>query len=283
MNYLKITIIIIIFFILFSLFYRTIKNKTINNAYEKNLNSDGFILFNNVFNNNELDYLRNNVNNDQLNNLKTMIINNKNLKNIIVKNIGNDYVFQDYIFVLKKSSLHTCHRDNNSKLLNKNQKYDSYTMIIFLYPMNECLDVIPKSHKNIKKNSFNFTDPTKSVKCSVGDVLVFNSSLIHCGSINNKFKNNPRIQLKISHNSDLKNIDFYQNYNKILDNESNISNLNQKTVKHLTCQFPILSNVTYGLNKKSFDKKKNSNLSQLSKIFNNLIYGKSDFLDKLSN
>ena len=26
-------------------------------------------------------------------------------------------------------------------------------MIIFLYPMNECLDVIPKSHKNIKKNS----------------------------------------------------------------------------------------------------------------------------------
>ena len=119
MNYLKITIIIIIFFILFSLFYRIIKNKTVNNAYEKNLNSDGFILFNNVFNNNELDYLRNNVNNDQLNNLKSIIINNKNLKNIIVKNIGNDYVFQDYIFVLKKSSLHTCHRDNNSKLLIK--------------------------------------------------------------------------------------------------------------------------------------------------------------------
>ena len=281
MNYLKNIFLIIIFFILFSLFYRIIKNKNINNAYEKNLNNDGFILFNNIFNNNELEYLKNNVNNDQLNNLKTMIINNKNLKNIINKNIGNDYVFQDYIFVLKKSSLHTCHRDNNSKLLNKKQNFDSYTMIIFLYPMNECLDVIPKSHKNIYKNSFNFSDPTKSIKCSVGDVLLFNSSLIHCGSINNKLKNNPRIQLKISHNSDLKNINFYQNYNKILDNESNISKINKKTVKHLSCQFPIMSNVSYDLNKKSFDN--NSNKSIIIKLYNYIIYGKSNFLDKLSN
>ena len=78
-----------------------------------------------------------------------------------------------------------------------------------------------------------------------------------------------------------KNINFYENYNKILDNESNISKINQKTVKHLSCQFPIMSNVTYGLNKKSFEN--NNNNSIIIKLYNYLIYGKSNFLDKLSN
>ena len=98
-------------------------------------------------------------------------------------------------------------------------------MLIFLYPMDQCLDIIPKSHKNLHISIFNFSDITKSIKCGVGDVLIFNSSLIHSGSINNKNIHNPRIQLKISHKNDLDNINFYQNYNKILKSEYNISDI----------------------------------------------------------
>ena len=50
------------------------------------------------------------------------------IKNIYKNLLGNDYQFQDYIFVIKKSSVHTYHRntlyynENYTKILNKDTK-----------------------------------------------------------------------------------------------------------------------------------------------------------------
>ena len=70
----------------------------------------------------------------------------------------------DYIWMIMKSNVHICDRDNNGLFFNKNQKYDSYTILFYLEDMDSCLDVIPKSHLSKYKNLINLTDLTKKNK-----------------------------------------------------------------------------------------------------------------------
>jgi hypothetical protein len=242
-----------------------------NRNIDKNnykLNNDGIIIIPNFLNIEEISMinklLEENKSND---NIKNYIHNNK--KNIL-KLIGTDYEFQNYIFIIKKSQFNACHRDYNGQFFNENQKYPSYTLLIYLYKMDKCLDIIPKSHKNKDKNNLNITDLTESVKCNVGDAILFDSNLIHSGSIN-KNEDNPRIQMKISHKDDRYNaLQFFENYNKQLNNPTKYSKWIQKLQKHLSCIFPIISQYT-----QKYDNNKNNDNNNHN-IFSKYFYAKLD-------
>lgn len=160
----------------------------------------------------------------------------ENIKNIL----GDGYEFNDYIFLIKKSQFHTCHRDYNGDFFNEGQKHPSYTIIIYLENMEKCLDVIPKSHIKKGEYNINFTDYTQSILCKGGDAILFNANLVHNGSLNER-ENNIRIQMKISHKHDQTVLHFYNNYNKILNAENNTPMAFKQIQKHVSCQFPILS------------------------------------------
>jgi ectoine hydroxylase-related dioxygenase (phytanoyl-CoA dioxygenase family) len=257
--------IIILLFIYISLVIKYIYSKTIK-IKNYDLNKDGVVVISNFLNNDEIIMINNMIENDNQLEIKKYIHNQK--KNIL-NLVGLDYEFQDYIFILKKSQFNACHRDYNGKSFNKNQKHPSYTLLIYLHQMKKCLDIIPKSHKNNKVFDISITDITESIKCNIGDAILFNSDLIHSGSIN-KNQNNPRIQMKITHKDDRNTLYFYENYNKQLNNPSKYNNKIQKLQKHISCIFPIISKYT-----EKHDKNKNNNNDD------NLIY--KLFFAKLDN
>lgn len=154
--------------------------------------------------------------------------------------LGTDYVFQDYVFIIKKSQFHTCHRDYNGDFFNPRQKHPSYTIIFYIDPMPKCLDVIPSSHMDPTSYQFNSTDHTQTLTCTPGDAILFNANLIHSGSLNQD-ENHLRIQMKLSHRDDLEVLRFYTNYNKVLNQENPSPYWVKATQKHISCQFPVIS------------------------------------------
>lgn len=197
--------------------------------------------------------------------MKEFIHGNQNVLRHIQQILGSDYIFQDYIFLIEKSRIHTCHRDFNAKMLNNKQKYPSYTIIFYLEKMDRCLDVINNSHKT--SVGLYLTDETKSIQCKPGDAILFDAGLIHSGSQNDN-PNNKRIQMKITHKDDIKAISFYQNYNKKLESENTNSDIYNSVQKHLTCQFPTFS-----------DSFTNNVPKSAEKMFASVFYGDSNFYE----
>ena len=102
-------IIIIIILIIASIFFKYInKNNiiTINDNYT--LENNGFEIFN-ILDKNEIIKINILWNNKKYDDIKKIIHNNNNLLDIINKKLGNNYIFQDYIFLIEKSRIHTCH------------------------------------------------------------------------------------------------------------------------------------------------------------------------------
>lgn len=226
------------------------------------LDKDGLSVFT-CFDERDIQILRTHFDNDEQDLMRYYIINHPKVGEEIRKHLGGDYQFSDYIMSIKKSQIHTCHKDNNSHIFNNKQKHPSYTIIFYLYQMQSCLDVISKSHT--VKNEIYHTDVTEHVKCSPGDAILFDATLTHCGSINYENENNPRIQMKLYHIDDIDN--EQKPYRKILDKENNLPFWVKNIQKHFTCQFPILSDVGY-------DRNKHENSY---KTFNRIFYGSSDF------
>lgn len=178
-----ILVIIVIFFFIYVIFFDKDKLTT-NSSY--NLNKDGLCILKNTFSASDLTFFKNECNNDNYKIVKENIMANNKLQSIIKKKIGNDYDFQDYIFIIKKSAIHTCHRDGNGDFFNDKQKYPSYTMLLFLEDMEKCLGVIPQSHKDVNSFNFNFTERVTNVVCNKGDIILFNANLIHVGALNSR-------------------------------------------------------------------------------------------------
>jgi hypothetical protein len=179
------------------------------------------------------------------------------------------YQFHDYVFYLKKSRFHTCHRDYNGDQFNGEQKHPSYTVIVYLTDMNRCLDVIPGSHQH-REDNVNWTDTTQTVHCLTGDALLFDANLVHSGSLNDG--DFPRVQMKISHRDDMETLDFYSDYHKVLNEENKTSPELLYLQKHLSCTFPIISEWT-----QSYDKNKDAgNSSGASTSLLSSIYAKLD-------
>jgi len=244
----------------------TYQNANKSNNY--NLTDDGITIIPNFISTDDIKNIKTMINNDEIVNVKKYIINSVNSQQQIKQLFGDDYEFHDYIFLIKKSQFHTCHRDYNGDFFNKDQKYPSYTIIIYLEDMNKCLDVIPTSHKSKDAYNYNLTDYTQTVYCKQGDAILFNANLIHNGSLHETDNGYMRIQMKISNKVDHEVLNFYNNYNKMLNSENNTPNSIQYAQKHISCQFPAISSLI-----KQYDFNKDSNATatlQYSSIFANI-------------
>ncbi len=270
-------IIYLLLFILLNCAFQIDKLDVPNKKYD--LKKDGFIVIKNILKNKEIYELQKKCNENEYYDIKKILINNDNLLNIIKNNIkNNNYVFQDYIWIIKKSSVHTCHRDNNGDFFNVNQKYPSYTLLIYLEDTEKCLGVIPNSHKYKNSYNININNAVKYLPCKKGDAILFNANLIHVGSIN-KY-DNLRIQMKISHKNDLGILSYYQKYNKILNTENKLPFIIKHIQKNFSCLFPFISNLTQNENiRTSRGSNDGVKIGILQKIFSYFFYGNSNFYD----
>jgi hypothetical protein len=232
--------IVIISFLNYFIFYRDVP---IDDKKMYKLNSDGFCKFKNVLNDNDIDLLKQKCGDSDYKFIKNYMMNNDRIKSLIYSVTSEDYKLQDYILIIKKSAVHTCHRDYNSELFNKNQKHPSYTLIVYLEDMEKCLGVIPESHKDINSYSYDFNNNFKNILCNKGDVILFNAGLIHAGTINSR-DDNIRIQMKVTHKDDIEALSFYENYNKLLNQDNNLPTFIRRIHQRLSCTFSGISNLT---------------------------------------
>jgi len=271
------SIIIIILLLVIRLFY---SDDIIEyNSDKFNLHQHGIKVFKNILNNNEVDEIIERCNHENYNDVKKTLLHNTKLLKLIRSSTTNNHIFQDYIWIIKKSVVHTCHRDNNGDFFNKNQDHPSYTMLIYLEDMEKCLGVIPSSHRIVNSHSINIVDKVKNIPCKKGDVILFNANLIHVGCINKK-DDNLRIQLKVSHKDDIDKLQYYQNYNKILNKDNELPTSIRKAQRNFSCMFPFLSNLTQNENiRTSRGSVDGTNIGVLQKTFSYLFYGNKDFYD----
>jgi len=242
------------------------------------LNKNGFVIYNNVITNEEIHKLNALCLDSDYKTTKEILLKQPGL-NEIVKTIGPEYVFQDYIWIIKKSSVHTCHRDNNGDFFNEGQQHPSYTMLVYLEDMDKCLGVIPESHKNQYAYFVDFTGNLVNLPCKKGDVIIFNANLIHVGTLN-KRENNLRIQLKVTHKDDIDKIAYYQNFNKVLNKDNTMPMYIRKAQRNLSCMFSGFSNLTQSENIKSSRGTDNgANVGVFQQWFSYLFYGDTGFYD----
>lgn len=272
-----IVLLLIIFIIILKCYLQTDKLDLPNKNYD--LQKDGFVVIKNVLTKSELKELQKNCYENDYSTAKNSLIHNNYLLDSIKNHIKhNDYVFQDYIWIIKKSSVHTCHRDNNGDFFNENQKFPSYTLLVYLEDAEKCLGVVPSSHHNLNSYNVNFNDVVNYLPCKKGDAILFNANLIHVGALNKK--DNLRIQMKITHKDDLETISYYQDYNKVLDIENSLHFTMKHIQKNVSCMFPFISNLTQSENiRTSRGSTDGVQIGFFQKIFSYLFYGNSKFYD----
>jgi hypothetical protein len=239
-----------------------------------NLQDDGYVIKHNIISGEDLNQIKNLWDKSEYKEIDNIIKNDTGIKNFVNLHIkSKDYKFMDYIMFLENSVVHTCHRDNNSHYFNNIKP--SYTIILYIDDMQNCLDVIPKSHKH--RHGFYLYDKTNTFLCKSGSIILFDSSLIHCGSIDSN-NHNRRIQLKISHKDDFRNLSFYENYHKIINKQNTNSEISKRIQKKISCTFPIVSDITQGSDKNYIS----GNISPIAKIFSSLFYSDPNYY-KLQN
>lgn len=249
------------------------------NSYQYDLEKHGVSIIPSVFTDSETDKLKKLCDNGQFKETKEFLIQHTGLQNKCFKKTGENYIFQDYIWIIQKSVVHTCHRDNNGDFFNKGQKYPSYTVLVYLEPMEKSLGVIPKSH--LEKGSFNFniTDPIIHLTCNPGDVIIFNANLIHVGAMNKK-DHHLRCQMKVSHREDIPVLGYYQNFNKVLNQENTLPGFIRHIQKRGSCALPMISDLTQSENIRTARGSDNGiNIGIFQKTFSYLFYGNKDFYD----
>jgi ectoine hydroxylase-related dioxygenase (phytanoyl-CoA dioxygenase family) len=233
----------------------------------------------NVLNKNEIVDIIEKCNNENYIDAKLLLLKHPKILNLIHSSTTNQYIFQDYVWIIKKSVVHTCHRDNNGDFFNENQKHPSYTMLIYLEDMEKCLGIIPNSHKDLNSYNVNLFENVVNIPCKKGDVILFNANLIHVGCINKK-DDNLRIQMKVSHKDDIDKLQYYQNFNKILNKDNNLPVFLRKGQLQFSCMFPILSNLTQNENIRTARGSDNGvEVGLPQKTFSYLFYGNPDFYD----
>jgi len=244
------------------------------------LDKYGACMIKKVISNKMADKLKEECEDNKYKEIKDQLLNDSDLKRVIMEATGSqDYVFQDYIWIIKKSSVHTCHRDNNGDFFNEGQKYPSYTMLVYLEDMERCLSVIPKSHLDINSHFIDVNNSLRTIICNKGDVVIFNANLIHVGCINEK-DDNIRVQLKVTHKSDVPHIAYYQNYNKVLNEDNKVPKIIRKTQRHISCMFPGISNYTQQENINSARGSDNgAKIGYGQKMFSYLFYGNENYYD----
>lgn len=275
LNFLYILIIFIVIFFIINTFFLEDRISTTN----YNLEKDGLCLLPNILLQDEIDKIKEMCYNKNYKESFDFITEHSKLKNECLKLCGKDYILQDYILIIEKSNVNTCHRDNNGDFYNVGQKHPSYTLLIYLEPMEKCLGVIPKSHLNKNSFMFNVKDPIMNIMCKPGDAILFNSNLIHVGAMNKK-DDNLRIQMKFTHIDDIPLLGYYENYHKVLNQENKVPPFIRHIQKRASCISPIIADLTSNENKRtSRGSEDGVKPGILQQIFLYLFYGNKDFYD----
>jgi hypothetical protein len=274
--FIALIIIIIIHVIQYFVFYTDITG----DPQKYNLREHGLCIHKNVLTDQEIAKLVKCCDKDDYKTVKTALLRHPNIRKCMNHSTNPGYVFQDYIWVIKKSSVHTCHRDNNGDFFNKGQKHPSYTVLVYLEDMDKCLGVIPTSHHNLNSYNVNMSDPVINMVCGKGDVIIFNANLIHVGTLNTDKEDNLRIQLKLTHKDDLDKIEYYQNFNKILNDDNTVPLYMRKAQKRLTCMFPGLANLTQSENIRTARGSSDGiDIGLSQRAFSYIFYGNDKFYD----
>ena len=243
------------------------------------LHMDGFCVGSHLFSNTDLHAMDRCVKRQRYKELQASIQRHPKLTQFIQKNTSKSHVLQDYIWVIEKSHVNTCHRDNNGDFFNDKQIHPSYTMLIFLEDMDKCLTVYAGSHAHKYSHSINFTTPLQNIICKKGDIIIFNANLIHVGALNIK-NDHTRIQMKITHKNDLSALSYYQNFHKVANKETHVPRYIQKVQRSLSCAFPIVSDLTQKTNiETSRGSDNGAVIPPHQKVFSFIFYGNSDFYD----
>jgi hypothetical protein len=217
-----------------------------------------------VFNESEVNYILGLTYSKRYLDIKKFISNHPGVLKHIYSMYGEDYTFVDYIFSIEKSSVSTCHRDENGFVFNKDLKHPSYTIIFYLEEMDACLDVIPRSHE--EKNKIYLSKSLESIPCVPGQAIIFNADLIHSGSINEK-DDNKRIQMKIVHKDDLENVKQFDKYYRVGDVSKNTSKQSTLFFRRLSCILPAVADLT---------KNGNALPEFMGRMYKRLVYGDKD-------
>ena len=217
-----------------------------------------------VFGESEVNYILGLVNSKKYLEAQKFIHNHSGFLTQMKTLLGEDYIFADYIYTIEKSSVSTCHRDESGKVFNPTLKYPSYTVLFYLEPMEVCLDIIPKSHK--ERNVIYITKSLESIPCKPGQAIIFNADLVHSGSIN-KQNDNKRIQMKIIHKEDVETLNFLNKYHKVGDASKNNSMKSTYFYRKLSCILPGISDIT---------RNGNTLPPMLNKLYKKLVYGDED-------
>jgi hypothetical protein len=275
----KILWIAILFSVLLFIYYTFLTDDIVSNRKDYDLEMDGLTILPNLFRKDEIQYLRELSKLQKYKEMKVVLLNHGKLKSECLKITTSDYVFQDYIWIIQKSTIHTCHRDNNGDFFNVGQKHPSYTILVYLEPMEKCIGVIPTSH--LKRDAFNYnvSDQVVNLACNPGDVIIFNANLIHVGAMNQN-RDHLRCQIKFSHKDDIPLLKYYENYNKVLNESNPLPNVLKHIQKRFSCAFPVLSNLTQVENVRTTRGSDNGvEVGIAQKIFSYLFYGNKDYYD----
>jgi hypothetical protein len=272
-------IFVVLLFLILSLFDFDKQAKNYDLIPKVQLQMDGYCVGSQLFSDKDLQNMHFCMKQQNYQELQTHIQSNPQLIHFIKKHIGQHYIMQDYIWVIKKSHVNTCHRDNNGDFFNKRQKYPSYTMLLFLEDMEKCLSVYAGSHKHTWSHCVNFTTPLQNIICKKGDIIIFNANLIHVGALNFK-KDHARIQMKLTHKDDIDALSYYQNFHKVANQDSHVPYYIQKMQRSLSCTFPFVSDMTQQTNIQTSKGSDNGAVIPThQKVFSFIFYGNSDFYD----
>ena len=89
-----------------------------------------------------------------------------------------------------------------------------------------------------------------------------------------------RIQMKITHKNDFEAINYYQKFNKYINKENKVPLNIRKIQKHISCQFPILSDLFQKTNiKTSRGSSNGASIPITQKIFSYLTHGDTNYYD----
>lgn len=265
---------ILLYIVFYCLFFTDVVEKR-----QYDLEKDGVCLFPKVLSSKQIEHLSQACVKGNYKEAKQHLLQDKRLIGLLKDTLGEAYQFQDYIWIIQKSSVHTCHRDNNGDFFNKGQRYPSYTLLLYLEDMEKCLGVIPTSHKDVNSFNVNPTNKVETLLCKKGDAILFNANLIHVGTIQSK-DDHLRIQMKVTHREDIPTLSYYQDFNKVLKKDNIMPKELLQFQKNVSCMFPYVSNLTQSDNIQSARGTDNGEKVGLpQKVFSYWFYGNSDFYD----
>jgi len=275
MNFVFKCVLFILFMVILFVYIYSRNPLLLDKSIKYNLNDDGFCIYKQLINKKEIKKIKKMVEENNLNQIKHEIIHNDKISYKLLNKLDHGYGFQDYIFIIKKSSIHTCHRDANGMFFNPEQEHKSYTLLVFLEEMEDSLGVIPASHEHLYEYSINFSNNVKTFSCNPGDAILFDANLIHVGGINEK-DNNIRLQFKLCHYDDINELSYYNHYNKILNEDNAYPKWIRVLQKNISCMIPGISDLTQ--NHIQYESQNTSNsTSLLSNLFAQFVYGNKNF------